>query len=169
MKESDLLISQHDGIYSVKVTGRANFEYAVPLRELAKSSSEFKCLRIDLEDCVAMDSTFMGVLSMIGLKSRRCNAAVELLNANDTLKKLLRDLGVSKLFAFTEGTDPDAPQWSAADGSAPRNDMLTTAETVTEAHQTLVEVDSGNAARFDQVIEFARQDVERLRNREKED
>ncbi|UKI34318.1 MAG: hypothetical protein L6W00_13635 [Lentisphaeria bacterium] len=47
--------------------------------------------------------------------------------------------------------------------------MLTTAETVTEAHQTLVEADSSNAARFDQVIEFARQDVERLKNREKED
>ena len=168
MKESDLLISHHDGVFSVKVAGRANFEYAVPLRELAKSSNEFRCFRIDLGDCVAMDSTFMGVLSMIGLKSRRCNATVELLNANDTLKKLLRDLGVSKLFTFTEGSDPDAPQWSASDGNAPRNNMLT-AETVTEAHQTLVEADSSNAARFDQVIEFARQDVERLKNREKED
>ena len=98
-----------------------------------------------------------------------CNATVELLNANDTLKKLLRDLGVSKLFTFTEGSDPDAPQWSASDGNVARNDMLTTAETVTEAHQTLVEADSSNAARFDQVIEFARQDVERLKNREKED
>ncbi len=169
MKESDLLISRHDGVYSVKVTGRANFEYAVPLRELAKSSNEFRCFRIDLGDCVAMDSTFMGVLSMIGLKSRRCNATVELLNAGDSLKKLLRDLGVSKLFTFTEGSDPDAPQWSAANGNASRNDMLTTAETVTEAHQTLVEADSSNAARFDQVIEFARQDVERLKNQEKED
>ena len=169
MKESDLLISRHDGVYSVKVTGRANFEYAVPLRELAKSSNEFRCFRIDLGDCVAMDRTFMGVLSMIGLKSRRCNATVELLNAGDSLKKLLRDLGVSKLFTFTEGSDPDAPQWSAADGNAARNDMLTTAETVTEAHQTLVEADSSNAARFDQVIEFARQDVERLKNQEKED
>ena len=106
---------------------------------------------------------------MIGLKSRRCNATVELLNAGDSLKKLLRDLGVSKLFTFTEGSDPDAPQWSAANGNASRNDMLTTAETVTEAHQTLVEADSSNAARFDQVIEFARQDVERLKNQEKED
>ena len=169
MKESDLLISRHDGVYSVKVTGRANFEYAVPLRELAKSSDTFKCFRIDLGECVAMDSTFMGVLSMIGLKSRRCNATVELLNAGDSLKKLLRDLGVSKLFTFTEGSDPDAPQWSASDGNVARNDMLTTAETVTEAHQTLVEADSSNAARFDQVIEFARQDVERLKNQEKED
>ena len=169
MKESDLLISRHDGVYSVKVTGRANFEYAVPLRELAKSSDTFKCFRIDLSECVAMDSTFMGVLSMIGLKSRRCNATVELLNAGDSLKKLLRDLGVSKLFTFTEGSDPDAPQWSASDGNVARNDMLTTAETVTEAHQTLVEADSSNAARFDQVIEFARQDVERQKNREKED
>ncbi len=161
MKENDLLISHRDGVYSVKVTGRANFEYAVPLRELAKTLSEFKCFRIDLGECVAMDSTFMGVLSMIGLKARRCNAQVELLNAGDTLKKLLRDLGVNKLFRFTTGSDPDAPQWNPA--TAGKADLLTTAETVTEAHQTLVEADSSNAEKFNQVIEFAKQDVERLK------
>ena len=162
MKETDLLISHRDGVYSVKAAGRANFEYAVPLRELAKTLETFKCFRIDLGECVAMDSTFMGVLSMIGLKARRFKAGVELYNANDTLKKLLRDLGVNKLFTFIDGADPDAPaEWASA--SHDRRDLLTTAETVTEAHQTLVEADSSNAARFDQVIEFAKQDVERLK------
>ena len=105
MKESDLLISHRDGIYSVKVTGRANFDYAVPLREMTKTLDDhFKCVRLDMADCIAMDSTFMGVLSMIGLKARRTGAAVELLNTPDNLKKLLRDLGVIKLFTFTTGT-----------------------------------------------------------------
>ena len=67
-----------------------------------------------------------------------------------------------KLFTFTTGIDDSAPDWNS---SAPRekHDLLTTAETVAEAHKTLVEADSSNLEKFDQVIHFADQDVERLR------
>ena len=41
--------------------------------------------------------------------------------------------------------------------------MLTTAETVAEAHKALVGADAGNAEKFKQVIEFADKDVERLK------
>lgn len=162
MKDSDLLISRRDGVYSVKVSGRANFEYAIPLRELAKTlESGFKCVRIDLSACTAMDSTFMGVLSMLGLKARKSGAAVELLNAGETLRKLLRDLGVFSLFTFRDAADDAADAaWSAPERNS---SMLTAAETVTEAHETLVEADLANAERFNGVIEFARQDVERLK------
>ena len=89
MKSSDLLISNRDGIYTIKVSGRANFEYAVPMRDIAKNSVAIRGVKIDLGDCVAMDSTFMGVLTMLALAARRSNAAVELLNASDVLQKLL--------------------------------------------------------------------------------
>jgi len=164
MKESDLLISHRDGVYFVKVSGRANFEYAVPLRELAMTLDDFKCVRLDMAGCLAMDSTFMGVLSMIGLKAKKVEAKVELANASDFLKKLLRDLGVAKLFDFVSG-DTDETGYGSAVKKA---DLLTTAETVSEAHETLVKADESNAEKFDQVIAFAKQDVERLRKK-KED
>lgn len=164
MKESDLLISHRDGVYFVKVSGRANFEYAVPLRELAMALNQFKCVRLDMAECLAMDSTFMGVLAMIGLKAKKVDARVELANSSDFLKKLLRDLGVAKLFEFVTG-DTDEADYGSATKKA---DLLTTAETVTEAHETLVEANESNAEKFDQVIAFAKQDVERLRKK-KED
>ncbi len=162
MKETDLLISCQNGVYQVKVAGRANFEYAVPLRELAKTLDTDCNFRIDLRECVAMDSTFMGVLSMIGLKAMRSKGEIRLLNASSVLQKLLRDLGVSRLFLFTEGELNEGDLQTAGASAT----LLTTAETVAEAHETLVETDSSNAAAFDQVIEFARQDVERLKNKE---
>ncbi len=164
MKESDLMISHRDGIYLVKVIGRANFEYAVPLRELARSVETFHCVRLDMAECLAMDSTFMGVLAMIGLKAKKLNAKVELLNASEFLTKLLRDLGVQKLFDFVTGEvdDESSPSdESAAAGG--KSDLLTTAETVAQAHEVLVEANNENAKIFDQVIEFARQDVDRIR------
>jgi hypothetical protein len=69
----------------------------------------------------------------------------------------LADLGVDELFTFHEG----ALETGAAAGGA--SDMLRTAETVEEAHRKLVEADSANAERFNDVINYASADVERLR------
>ena len=161
MKETDLLISQNDGEYAVKVCGRANFEYAVPLREFANSlGTGFKAIRFEMSECLAMDSTFMGVLSMIGLKARRGGAVIEIANASDFIRKLLRDLGIVKLFDFVDEFKNMPEEWVNA---GVKSDLLSTAETVSEAHEKLVEVDHANEAKFSQVIEFAKKDVERLK------
>ena len=161
MRDRDLLISNAGGTYLVKVCGRANFEYAVPLRSIAKASTNFKGIMIDLDDCTAMDSTFMGVLTMLALKSKREQCAVELYNASSVLQKLLRDLGVINLFTFKEGS---LDAGSAADSSG--GSLLTTAETVSEAHKALVEADSSNQAKFSAVIDYADADVARLKKEE---
>ena len=160
MQNSDLLISNRNGVYQIKVSGRANFEYAVPLRNIAKGSGIIKGIVIDLGSCTAMDSTFMGVLSMIGLKARRCGATIEVVQASEFVRKLLRDLGIAKLFDFADELTNPPTEWTTAGGKA---DMLSTAETVTEAHEKLVEADQSNEAKFSQVIEFAKKDVERLK------
>ena len=71
MKEIGVTIQPSGTGYLVRVSGRANFDYAVPIRELAKTLSGKEPFVFELAGCTAMDSTFMGVLSMIGLKARR--------------------------------------------------------------------------------------------------
>ena len=159
MRDTDLQISNNGGVFLVKVSGRANFEYAVPIRELVNSNEGRKGIRVDLKDCTAMDSTFMGVLSMGGLKAADNGSAFEIYNASDALKRSLADLGVDELFTFHEGS-PGESEAAAQKKSA---DMLTTAETVEEAHRKLVEADSANAERFEDVIKYAAADVERLK------
>ena len=158
MKENDLLISNRSGFYTVTVSGRANFEYAVPLRDLARSTAEFSGFRFDMTKCTAMDSTFMGILTMLALKAKKSGTAIEICNASPTLQRLLRDLGVAKLFTFSEA----ANSVSGEDASVKR-DMLTTAETVEEAHRALADINPENAEKFKDVIEFTHQDVERLK------
>jgi anti-anti-sigma regulatory factor len=160
MRSEDLQITALNGGYSVSVAGRANFDYAVPLRELAQKLTADDWLQIDLENCEAMDSTFMGVLTMLALKLRKRGFQVMLIGASEVLLKLLRDLGVAKLFncvgerEFAGGVKVE---------TAVAGDMLTTAETVAEAHKALVGADESNAEKFKQVIEFADKDVERLK------
>lgn len=162
MKETGVTILPREDGYLIQAVGRANFDYAVPLRDLSKDLSGREKLCFDLSGCTAMDSTFMGVMSMIGLKARRCGETVEIAGAADHLRFLLRGLGVEKLFRFV----PALPA-SENDADAPRavsGDRRATAETVLEAHQTLVEADAANAAKFETVIQFAREDVDRLKS-----
>ena len=162
MKDTDLLISNRGGSYTVTVSGRANFEYAVPLRDLARSTAEFAAFQLDMQNCTAMDSTFMGVLTMLAMKGKKCGVTIKIFNASDVLKKLLRDLGIAKLFEFCDGAV------SAADGekSGIKSDMLTTAETVEEAHIALADAEPENVERFRDVIEFSHMDVENLKKKQ---
>lgn len=166
MKESDLLISNSANIYNIKVTGRANFEYAVPLRHLANcinSSTEKIC--IDGSECTFMDSTFMGVLSMIGLKSKKLNATVEIHGMAPNVRALLKGLGVDKLFIFFDNKEQmQVDSWNNLINKD--KSLLATAETVAEAHKTLVEADDSNQARFKDVIKYADEDLDKIRKQQ---
>ena len=165
MRDIDLRIANRNEVYLVKARGRANFEYAVPLRELVRSLTTFGRFCIDLSECTAMDSTFMGVLTMLALKGAKLKIKVEILGAGDPLKKLLHDLGVGRLFDFKGMEEAPADLLRSLEAAAPDATPLHGAETVKEAHESLVAADSENADRFESVIKFASDDVDRLKNK----
>lgn len=156
------IIACKEGRTLVVVDGRANFEAAVPLREFVNTlTGDFRSVAVDLQKCTGMDSTFMGVLSMLGLKARKCGARVEILNASDSNRGLLKGLGVARLFQFAEcDTSVMAAEDAAVLDTAAA--PLETAETVLQAHETLMDVDEENVKKFQQVVDFARKDVDRL-------
>jgi anti-sigma B factor antagonist len=164
MKKSDLLITRGANLYNIKVTGRANFEYGLPLRNFAKSlENDFERIIIDLKACSNMDSTFMGVLAMIGLKAQKIGAIVEIVNAEENNRQLLAGLGVDKLFLFTKQTVPVTGQSSELTLNDSDNSRISTAETVVDAHETLMSVDENNIPKFEKVVEFAQQDLDKLK------
>lgn len=164
MNASDVLISRRDGTFTVKVTGRANFDYAVPLRDMVCNlDREFKGIEFDLSDCITMDSTFMGVMSMLGLKAAAQNLPVRLSGVSPQVRKLLTGLGIDKLFTFVDSAPATGHDWAALSRNRKHN-ALKTAETVVEAHRTLVDADNANREKFDAVIELAQADLDRLQN-----
>lgn len=158
MREGDLIINEGSSKVEIAVFGRANFTYAVPLRELADRLNDLADVQMELSGCETMDSTFMGVITMMGLKLFKAGKRMELRNASDHVQKLLRGLGVAKLFNYVTGAVN--AEGIAVSGNAT---TLQTAGTVVDAHRTLVEANQDNAAKFDSVIEYAQQDLERLK------
>ncbi len=163
---SELLISNRDGVYLIRVCGRATFECAPPLRNLAKSleQTSFSEINVDLSACSWMDSTFMGILAMLGLRARKIDAVMNICNAGEQNRNLLYGLGLKKLFCFVDGPvcDADAGNtWNDGTENSQPN-----AQTVLDAHKTLMDVDEQNVKKFERVVDMVQKDIDRL-NQEK--
>ena len=105
METGEIFISNKDGVHHIRVKGNASFVCAPPLRELAKKlpAEPFNGIKIDLEECTWMDSTFMGMLAMLGLSARKKSVPAEIFNASEQNEKLLCGLGLNKVFEFKLG------------------------------------------------------------------
>jgi len=161
MEKGEVFISEKDGITFIRAKGNASFVCAPPLRELAKklAAEPFGGLKIDLEECTWMDSTFMGMLAMLGLNAKKKNVPAEIWNASEQNEKLLCGLGLQKVFAFENGEFGDADNAAAASNATTAE---SNARNVLDAHQTLMDIDEGNVQKFEKVVEFVKKDIDRM-------
>lgn len=164
MKKADVLILKADYGYAVKVEGRANLECSPSLKNFGENivPGAFSKITFDMSECAWMDSTFMGTLAMLGLKAIKAGISVEMHNMDFKNRELIKDLGIEGLFKFENSvvSPPDSANWTniASAKASEKN----TAETILEAHETLVEVDDSNIQRFGNVIEMVKKDLEDL-------
>ena len=166
METGEVFLSDKDGIQFIRVKGNASFVCAPPLRELAKklAAEPFAGLKIDLQECTWMDSTFMGMLAMLGLNAKKKGVAAEIWNASEQNEKLLCGLGLKKVFEFKSG-----PSSAGDDVLAASNDTTDEgrARNLLDAHRTLMDIDEGNVQKFEKVVEYVRKDIDRMEQQDK--
>ena len=106
-----------------------------------------------------MDSTFMGMLAMLGLNAKKKGVPAEIVNASEQNEKLLCGLGLKKVFEFKSG-----PSSAGDDVPAASNDTSDEgrARNVLDAHQTLMDIDEGNVQKFERVVEFVKKDIDKM-------
>ena len=161
METGEVFLSDKDGVQFIRVKGNASFVCAPPLRELAKklAAEPFAGLKIDLEECTWMDSTFMGMLAMLGLNAKKKGVPAEIYNASEQNEKLLAGLGLKKVFEFKSGpftAGDDVP--AASNAVTPESN----ARNVLDAHQTLMDIDEGNVQKFEKVVEYVKKDIDKM-------
>ena len=160
----DLLITNKGGSYRIQVSGRATFECAPSLRNLAKKleTESFKEIRIDLTKCSWMDSTFMGILAMLALRARKLNAPIYVCNASEQNAGLLCGLGLKKFFQFITDDAAESENGEGAWNDDAPGAPDRSARTVLEAHQTLMNVDEQNIKKFEKVVGMVQKDIDRM-------
>jgi len=163
MNDGKLTITPLEGGALFEVSGRANFETAMPLRDYVEKLSGREVIWFAMAGCTGLDSTFMGVMAMLALKAKRSQCEIHLAGADAKLCGLLAGIGILKLFAKHDALPENLVSGTAAPlENAPRSEA-DRAQTVLDAHKTLVEADGKNAEVFKTVIELAEDDVNRLK------
>lgn len=160
--QDQVLVGDTGKTVYVCVEGRGNFQNSHPLKEyalgmMAQGRHHFV---LNLEKCVAMDSTFMGVLAGLALNLRKNHhSALKVVNLSPHNRELLETLG---LMPLVEVADAAAACPPSADplkkGGADKKEM---AKHMLEAHETLSQMSEMNQVKFKNVIQYLQDDLKR--------
>jgi anti-sigma B factor antagonist len=151
-----------------RVVGHGTFQNSQPFHQFAlerinEGQDEFV---IDLGPCQGMDSTFLGVLAVIGLRLRQSGprTVIHIVNINPRNIEVLQTLGLDRLFLIN-GDAPAAlpetdyhllPDTDITQLKQPL-DKAETADLMIEAHDHLVRIDQRNTPRFKELARILRE------------
>lgn len=168
----ELLVAIQGPTALVRVRGRGSFKTAPALREFGHAAVARGCERIilDMDECIGMDSTFMGVMAGLCMQLKTENAgAMVVMNLSQKTMVLLETLGIDQLLQMhMAGTLPDSLKahlstivdLSKLDIS--NRDKKLTLETMLTAHEDLISISSDNLPKFKDVMSYLSKELRQL-------
>ena len=156
-----------NGVVVIRVLGKGMHLQAPAVRRVFESTRDGDPTPqyvVDLEKCTSMDSTFMGTLAMIGLHQRRTSGEAPIIvNADDHVRYLLNTLGLKYMFRIHGNRDEDTPTAQTGEFQAAPDVEMSLAERTAmmiEAHERLIDADSDNEVKFENVIKTLRDSLD---------
>ena len=167
MEKSTVQVARNGDLVYIQVIGRGSFQNASHVKHFAEEvlKNGAREIVIDLKECTYLDSTFLGTLAGIGIKLRTATqeaATLRILNATARNTELIQNLGLDRLFQFTNEAETPAAEMPAdavqkLDGGPAGK--IETGETMLEAHETLMQWDARNVAKFKDVVAYLKEDL----------
>lgn len=155
-----------DDIVIVKVTGRANFTIAPYLKQLVDYlDNKNKKLRyiFDMESCITMDSSFLGVLASVGIKQQiNGDGKAVVVNPNQHSRDLIETLGLKYILDVRKSINmldlKDADFQTHKGKSVSRVEQLSI---MIEAHEGLININPDNKVEFHDLLDYLNQSLEK--------
>jgi anti-anti-sigma factor len=154
----------------IRIIGRANFTSSVDFKKLITDLGEkgYRYFVLDLSECALMDSTFLGVLAGFGLNMSQqpkngCDGAIELLNPSARITDLLESLGVLHLFKLSDGAAPEPEGAEVREHECRTPNKEEAKKACQEAHETLMQINPENVAKFKDVAAFLSENVKAVK------
>ena len=156
-EETKYLVGITGDTATMAVIGKANYLNCRNVGEFFSTAIERGCRKIvvDCSQCNGMDSTFLGMVAGAALKIHKTGGEMVLLNLNDRNMELIDNLGIYKLVNVEE--DKSAMPKPSAE-FLPANNA--THANILNAHENLVEADSSNKTKFEDVITFLKKETQ---------
>ncbi len=148
----------------MKVEGKGNFLNSGNLKEFAREmvTRGYREFFFDLQNCVMMDSTFMGTMAGVALRLRELGRGrLHVVHCGDRSRDLLSGLGLDQIFSIhTNGSAaPEVQTLSAEPVVEPSAQKQQQAQQMLDAHEALCEAAPENFSRFKDVLDYLKQDL----------
>jgi anti-anti-sigma factor len=154
------LVSAYSDPVAVRINGKANYLNCNAFRDFIEQMVKEgkKHIALDFARCKGMDSTFLGILAGTAIDLRKQSPAGELTlcNLGERNYELITNLGLQNLLTLEEKcAHNDATNFEGL-----RDEAVAETKNVLQAHQSLAEADDSNAAKFQDVIAFLKNQIE---------
>lgn len=166
--QSSIQVGVNGSVVWVRVAGRGSFLNSGSLKEFAREmvNRGYREFVFDLEECVMMDSTFMGTMAGMALRLKELGeGCLHVIHCGERSRELLSGLGLDQIFDI-QADGAQAPQCEAlAQSNGDPAEKSTTAKreqagTMLEAHEALCQAAPKNLTRFKDVLEYLKQDLQ---------
>jgi anti-anti-sigma factor len=163
--QSSIQVGTNGPAVWVRLEGKGSFLNSGSLKEFAQEmvNRGYREFIVDLQNCVMMDSTFMGTLAGVALRLKELgNGHLHVVHCGTRSRDLLSGLGLDQIFDIhSEGVA--APECSDLDNDQPPNvtpdQKREQAQTMLDAHEALCEAAPENFTRFKDVLDYLKQDL----------
>jgi anti-sigma B factor antagonist len=159
-RESKILVSRADRVVWIRVEGNGLSTECTALKDFAREMIHRGARQfiVDLRDCQAMDSTFIGTLVGISLWLRELgDGFFYVVNLNQRNAESLCSLGLDQFFNIRVSTTKE-------DGQALKipvqEDRSGRAQTMLEAHEALIKAVPENLPKFKDVIQYLEENLQ---------
>lgn len=156
--EGRILVAESEGACVLRLEGDVRLTLCARVDAFLDSmfSHPFESVVVDLSDAEGADSTTLGLLAKLAIRSEsERSIRPTLFSDNQDLTRIVRSMGLERVFTIVE-----APGGAAATAELPEVDVddATLRRKILDAHQALVKLDERNAATFKDLIEALEDD-----------
>ncbi|MEO8438917.1 MAG: STAS domain-containing protein [Spartobacteria bacterium] len=166
--QSSIQVGVNGPVVWVLVAGRGSFLNSGSLKEFAREmvNRGYREFVFDLQECVMMDSTFMGTMAGMALRLKEMGEGhLRVIHCGERSRELLSGLGLDQIFEI-QANGAKAPDCKALAPETPASEEAAKAKreqagTMLEAHEALCQAAPKNITRFKDVLEYLKQDLQK--------
>lgn len=159
-QQPTFLVSAYSDPVAVKINGKANYLNCNSFRKFIETiiAGGSRHIFIDFEACKGMDSTFLGILAGTAIELRKLTPAGDLVigKLSNRNYELISNLGLQNLLTISKEGSVASDHLDAL-----QNQEVSDAKNILKAHENLADADTDNVAKFQDVIAFLRNQVEK--------
>lgn len=156
MQSGQIMVGDHQGIYVVKLVGDVRLNLCTSFDNyIGKmfSHDDFRGVVFDMHDTQGVDSTTLGLMAKIAIRSAEHKGGKPLVLCEDRgLLHLLDSMGFDALMDFSSDADNDAYRAEPAPLKCNAPDEQSARDMVLEAHRVLMSLNEKNEDTFRDLV-----------------